>query len=114
MLVQLPFLLHLAGTGEWQRLVVLSVGLGTVLASGALLFVCLGGMSATRACLVALNTAFLGNAALCLIVYSPAIGHIRSNPGWPVTLGVVCFVALEQIWIFVRSRPQGPHRSRTA
>jgi hypothetical protein len=103
-LVELPFLLHLAGTSEWQRLAVLSVGLGTVIASGALLFVCYRCLSATRVCLVALNTAFLGNAALCLIVYSPGIGHIRSNPGWPVTLGVICFALPEQVWIFVRLR----------
>jgi hypothetical protein len=91
-LVGLPFLLAIP------------MGLGTVIASGALLFVCYRGMSATRACLGALNTAYLGNAALCLIVYSPGIGHIRANPGWPVTLGVVCFIVPEQIWIFVRSR----------
>jgi hypothetical protein len=103
MLVELPFLLHLAGTSEWQRLVVLSLGFGTVIASGAFLFVYYRGLSPTRVCLVALNTAYLGNAALCLIVYSPGIGHFRSNPGWLVTMGVVCFVVPEQIWIFVRS-----------
>jgi hypothetical protein len=105
LLVELPFLLHLAGTSEWQPLIVLSVGLGTVIASGAFLFICYRGLSATSVCLVALNTAYLGDAALCLIVYSPGIGHIPSNPGWPVTLGVVCFVVAEQIWMFVRSRP---------
>jgi hypothetical protein len=103
MLVELPFLLHLAGTSEWQRLVVLSLGFGTVIASGAFLFVYYHGLSPTRVCLVALNTAYLGNAALCLIVYSPGIGHLLSNPGWLVTMGVVCFVVPEQIWIFFRS-----------
>jgi hypothetical protein len=102
MLVELPFLLHLAGTSEWQRLIVLSLGFSTVLGSGALLFGCYRGLSPTRVCLVALNTAYLGNAALCLIVYSPGIGHLAANPGWPVTLGVVCFVVPEQLWIFVR------------
>lgn len=102
-LVGLPFLLHLAGTSEWQRLVVLSLGFGTVIASGAFLFVYYHGLSPTRVCLVALNTAYLGNAALCLIVYSPGMGHLLSNPGWLVTMGVVCFVVPEQIWIFVRS-----------
>ena len=110
-LVELPFLLHLAGTSEWQRLVVLSLGLGTVIASAILLFVCYRGLSATQVNLVALNTAYLGNAALCLIVYSPGLGHLGPNPGWPVTMGVVCFVLLEQIWIFIRSR-QGYGNSR--
>jgi hypothetical protein len=114
LLVELPFLLHLAGTSEWQRLVVLSAGLGTVIASGALLFVCYRGLCPTSACLAALNTAYLGNAALCLIVYSPGFRHIRANPGWPVTLGVVCLVIPEQIWIFIRSRRQAPRRSRAA
>jgi hypothetical protein len=103
-LVELPFLFHLAGTSEWQRLVVLSLGLGTVIASATLLVVCFRGLSPTRVSLVAVNTAYLGNAALCLIVYSPGIGHLAANPGWPVTLGVVCFVVPEQVWIFVRSR----------
>lgn len=104
LLVELPFLLHLAGTSEWQRLVVLGLGVGSMLASGALLFLCYRGLSPARACLVAVNTAYLGNAALCLIVYSPGIGHLAANPGWPVTLAVLCFVVPEQLWIFVRSR----------
>ena len=103
MLVETPFLLHLAGTSEWQRLVVLSLGVGIVIASGALLFVCYHNLSPTRVCLIAINTAYLGNAALCLIVYSPGFGHLRSNPGWLVTMGVVCFVVPEQIWIFIQS-----------
>lgn len=101
---ELPFLLHLAGTSEWQRLVVLGLGVGSMLASGALLFLCYRGLSPARVCLVAVNTAYLGNAALCLIVYSPGIGHLAANPGWPVTLAVLCFVVPEQLWIFVRSR----------
>jgi hypothetical protein len=103
LLVELPFLRHLAGTSEWQRLLVLGLGLGSMMASGALLFLCHGGLSPSRVCLVAVNTAYLGNAALCLIVYSPGIGQLGANPGWPVTMGVLCFVVPEQLWIFARS-----------
>jgi hypothetical protein len=36
-LVQAPFLLHLAGTSEWQRLSVLSLGFGIMIASTIIL-----------------------------------------------------------------------------
>ena len=36
--VETPFLLHLAGTSEWQRVVVLALGFGVIIASGAVLF----------------------------------------------------------------------------
>jgi|SRR5450631_1586254 len=35
-LVQVPFLLHLAGTSDWQRLSVLSLGFGIVIASATI------------------------------------------------------------------------------
>jgi len=66
----------LAGTSEWQRLVVLGLGLGSMIASGA----------------------------LCLIVYSPGIGHLGADPGWLVTMAVLCCVVPEQLWIFARSK----------
>src|ERR1700733_6455785 len=37
-LVEAPFLLHLAGTSAWQRLSVLGIGLGIVIASATTLF----------------------------------------------------------------------------
>jgi hypothetical protein len=37
-LVEIPFLLHLAGTSQWQRLTVIALGLGIVTASSILLF----------------------------------------------------------------------------
>lgn len=36
--VETPFLLHLAGTSEWQRLAILCLGFGIVIASGVTLF----------------------------------------------------------------------------
>ena len=102
-LVEAPFLLHLAGTSEWQRLSVLSLGLGIVIASATTLFLRRGHIFPTRACLVGLNTAYLANAALCLIVYSSAAGPIRSRSGWLVTMVIVWPMALEILWIFIQS-----------
>src|SRR5271170_7389846 len=88
-LVEAPFLLHLAGTSEWQRLSVLCLGFGIVITSAALLFLRRRDMFPTRACLVGLNTAYLANAALCLVVYSAATGTMWSRSGWLVTLVIV-------------------------
>jgi hypothetical protein len=69
-LVELPFLLHLAGTSECQRLSVLGLGFGIVIASAIFLFLRRREIFPTSACLVALDAAYLANVALCLVVYS--------------------------------------------
>ena len=102
-LVETPFLLHLAGTSEWQRLSVLGIGLGIAITSAATLFLRRRHIPPTRACLVGLNTAYLANAALCLIVYSAATGPIRSRSGWLVTMVIVWPMVLEILWIFIQS-----------
>lgn len=104
-LVELPFLLHLAGTSAWQRLSVLSLGLGIVIVSAAVLYVRRRHIfqAPTRACLIGLNTAYLANAVLCLIVYSDAKGPISSRSGWLVTMVIVWPMLLEIIWAFVQS-----------
>jgi hypothetical protein len=104
-LVETPFLLHLAGTSEWQRLAVLSLGLGIVIASAALLYLRRRNifLFPTRACLVGLNTAYLANAVLCLIVYSSATGPFLSKSGWFVTMVIVWPMILEIIWTFVQT-----------
>lgn len=108
-LVELPFLFHLAGTSEWQRLLVLCLGFGIVLASAALLFLRRHAVPPTNACLVGLNTAYLANATLCLVVYSGASGNIRSRSGWLVGMIVVWPLVLELIWIFIQAfRKQPP------
>ena len=110
-LVELPFLLHLAGTSAWQRLSVLSLGLGIVIASATLLYLRRQYIfqTPTRACLIGLNTAYLANAVLCLIVYSDAKGPIGSKSGWLVTIVIVWPMLLEIIWSFVQtSAPQPP------
>ncbi len=100
-LVQVPFLLHLAGTSEWQRLSVLSLGFGIVVASATILFLRRGHVPPTRACLVGLDTAYLANVALCLVVYSEATGTIWSRSGWLVSMVLVWPIAFELIWMCI-------------
>ena len=104
MLVEMPFLRELAGTSAWQRLGVLSLGFGIALACSAPLLLGYRRLSPTGVCLVALNTAYLANAALCLIIYLRGIGQLGSNPGWPVTLGVVCCIVPEPVWNLAAAR----------
>ncbi len=99
-LVQVPFLLHLAGTSEWQRLSVLSLGFGIVIASALILLLRRRHLSSTHACLVGLDTAYLANAALCLVVYSGAAGNLRSKSGWLVSMVIVWPIVFELIWLF--------------
>lgn len=107
-LVELPFLFHLAGTSEWQRLAVLSLGFGIVIASAVLLFIRRRRIPPTRACLAALGTAFLANAALCLVVYSDAVGDIASRSGWFVTLAIIWLILVELIWNLTQTDRRRP------
>jgi len=102
-LVQAPFLLHLAGTSEWQRLSVLILGFGIVVASAAILFKCHRRVSPTRACLVGLETAYLANVALCLVVYSGATGNVWSRSGWLVSIMIIWPIVFDLIWLFIQS-----------
>jgi len=108
--VTLPFLLrlgNLARMNEWRRLSVLCPTLGIVITSGALLFLKRRDILPTRACLVGLNTAYLANAALCLVVYGPMPGAARSRSGWIVTMVIVWPMLLELVWTLIRS-PRRP------
>ena len=104
LLVQVPFLLHLAGTSEWQRLLVLSLGLGIVIASAIALFKRRRRLSPTQACLVGIDTAYLANAALCLVVYNGAAGSINTKLGWFVSIVIVWPIVFELVWIFLHPR----------
>jgi hypothetical protein len=101
-LVQVPFLLHLAGTSEWQRLSVLSFGFGIVIASG-LILLRRRHLSPSQACPVGLDTAYLANAVLCLVVYSGAAGNLRSKSGWLVSMVIVWPIVFELSWLFGRT-----------
>ena len=102
-LVELPFLLHLAGTSEWQRLSVLSLGFGVVIASAVVLLLRRRLIPPTRACVAGLYTAYLANVALCLVVYSGAPGRTSSRSGWLISMFIVWPIAFELIWIFLRT-----------
>ena len=99
--VEMPFLLHLAGTSEWQRLSVLSLGFGIVVAGSAILFLRRRHIPPARACLAGLETAYLGNAALCLVVYSDAAGGPASRSGWLVSIVIFWPILFELIWFFL-------------
>ena len=101
--IEVPFLLHRAGTSELQRLSILGAGFGILIASAVLLFRRRRYIDPTRACLVGLNTAYLANAALCLIVYSFATGPLYSRSGWLVTMIIVWPMALELVWLFIQT-----------
>lgn len=106
--VETPFLLHLAGTSEWQRLSVLSLGFGIVIASGIILFIRRRHIAPTQACLIGLGTAYLANMALCLVVYSEATGNIWSRSGWLVSMMIVSPISCELLWRVIGTfRTQG-------
>ena len=106
--VEVPFLLHLAGTSEWQRLGILCLGFGIIIAAGAALFFRRRSIDATRACLIGLSTAYLANAALCLVVYSSAEGPLTSRSGWLITLIIVWPMALEIAWSLTQNPTPKP------
>lgn len=108
-LVEAPFLFHLAGTSEWQRLSVLSLGFGIVIVSAIFLLKRRNHISPTRACLVGLDTAYLANAALCLVVYNGAPGNWGTRSGWLVSIVLFWPIVFELIWLFIQSfRTQPP------
>jgi hypothetical protein len=110
-LVETPFLLHLAGTSDWQRFSVLGLGFGIMVTSAILLIARRGHISPTRACVAGLGTAYLSNAALCLVVYSGAAGGPASRLGWYVSMAIVWPMLFEVAGIFVGSfRSAAPQR----
>lgn len=98
-LVELPFLRHLAGTSEWQRLIVLGLGLGIALVSATLLWLRRKSITPAWHCIAGIETAYLANAALCLVVYAEATGPIWSRLGWLLTMGTVWPIAFELVTI---------------
>jgi hypothetical protein len=105
MAVETPFLLHLAGTSDWQRLTVLGLGCGIAAASAAILFSVRKRIAPTPASLAALDTAYLANASLCLVVYSGAAGNTASKLGWFVSMAIVWPILLELIWLYLQALP---------
>jgi hypothetical protein len=106
-LVEVPFLLHLAGTSAWQTFSVLSLGLGTLLLSAVVLVLRRRTIPAFEWCICSLLAAYLANASLCLVVYASSPGDPSTRSGWFVTLALAGPIALELIWLLARSpRPR--------
>jgi hypothetical protein len=97
--VESPFLLHLAGTSQWQNFIVLSLGLGILLASAGVLALRHNRLSRTRVCIAGFDAAYLANAALCLVVYSGAPGGFSSRSGWFLCMVLVWPILLELAWL---------------
>ena len=102
-LVEVPFLLHLAGTSGWQRLAVLSLGFGIMIASALILLLRRRNISHIQACILGLDTAYLANAALCLVVYSGAAGSLSSRSGWALCMVIVWPILFELVWLFYQA-----------
>jgi hypothetical protein len=103
LLVELPFLLHLAGTSEWQRFIVLGLGFSIILASVLVLVLRRRHFAAAEACIAGLDAAYLANLSLCLVVYAGATGDFSSRSGWFASMGIVWPVACELLWLLGRS-----------
>jgi hypothetical protein len=106
-MVEIPFLLHLAGTSASQRRLVLSLGFGIMLTSAILLISRRSRLTATQRCVAGLIAAYLSNTALCLVVYSEATGALWSRAGWLLSAWLVWPMAIELVWILTRNARVG-------
>ena len=102
LLVEGPFLLHLAGTSELQRLEVIFSGTGIILISGILLFVKRKKLHPIKTCIIGFTAAYLANAFLCLIVYGEPEFYNQPRSGWYVTLIIVLPMLTELIWLLFK------------
>lgn len=104
-LVEVPFMLHLAGTSAWQTFSVLSLGLGILLLSAVVLVLRRRSIPAIDWSICCLLAAYLANASLCLVVYASSPGDPSTRSGWFVTLALAGPMALELLWLLVRRAP---------
>jgi hypothetical protein len=100
-LVEVPFLLHLAGTSAWQTFSVLSLGLGILLLSAVVLILRRNSIPALERSISSLLAAYLANASLCLVVYASSPGDPSTRTGWFVTMALAGPMALELLWMLV-------------
>ncbi|MGH9562655.1 MAG: hypothetical protein ACRD3S_14485 [Terracidiphilus sp.] len=99
LLMEAPFLLHLAGTSDWQRFAVLGLGLGIIVASVLILLLRRRRFAPAQACLAALDTAFLADLSMCLVIYAGAEGSSWSHLGWNISMVIVWPIACELLWL---------------
>jgi hypothetical protein len=104
-LVEVPFLLHLAGTSAWQTFSVLSLGLGILLLSAIILVLRRRSIPMLPWSIAALIAAYLANASLCLVVYASSPGDPSTRSGWFVTMALAAPMALKLLLLLAR-RPQ--------
>lgn len=99
--VELPFVLRLGNYAHLpieRQLSAIVSGLGPLLVCGAILLIRYRNLSSIDTCFLALNGAYLANAALCLLFYAP-----MRESGWTVVMIVGWFMVLEIAWIFLQS-----------
>jgi hypothetical protein len=104
LLVEIPFLLHRAGTSELQRLEVIFSGIGIILLSGTILYAKRKKIPATQACLAGIAASYMANAFLCLIVYGETKFENYSRSGWYLTAAVALPIFLELIWLLFKNK----------
>lgn len=97
--VEAPFLLHLAGTSEWQRFVVLGLGFGIVICSLSVLLLRRSRIAPISACIAGIETAYLANASLCLVIYAAATGDAWSRIGWWISMVLIWPIGMELAWL---------------
>jgi len=101
--VEAPFLLHLSGTSDWQRFIVLGLGFGIMIASTAILVLRRRSISPHRACLAGIDTAYLANMALCLVVYAGSPGNLTSKSAWFVSIVIFWPILIELMWLLFKT-----------
>lgn len=105
-LVEIPFVLRLGNLARMhvgRQLSIVVPTFGIIIVTGVILYLKRRDMLPTRACLAGLNAAYLSNASLCLFIYAPMPGTVRSKSGWMVTVVIVWPMLLELGWILIQS-----------
>jgi hypothetical protein len=106
-LVEMPFLLHLAGTSQWQQFLVLGLGFGIIFASVIIQALRRRQIPAAEACIAGLDTAYLANLSLILVVYAGEAGPVSSRSGWFVAIVIAWPILIELVWLLARSWATG-------
>lgn len=102
-LVHVPYLLHLVGPIDDQRLAVPSLVFGIVASSAIATLLLRRQISPTRACLVGLNAAYLANSTLCLIMFREPTGLHWWRVGWLVSVVIYWPILLDLIWLLIQT-----------
>ena len=110
-LVHVPYLLHLVGTSEDQRLSVPSLIFGLAACGAMAALLLRRPISPTRACLVGLDAAYLANATLCLIMFREPSGLHWWRVGWLVSVVIYWPILLELMWLLIQTSRANDRKS---